>query len=385
MADNVGITAGSGTTIAADDVGGIKYQIVKLDVGADGVSAGVSNSNPVPISDAGASITIDGTVAATQSGAWSVKVQDGAGNLLTSKAPGSERALSVAIVDGSGNQVTSFGGAGGTSMTDDAAFTVGSGSVTPAGGIYKSTRDSVDDGDAGALAMTAKRGLYTSLETPLGDSAMDDTLDAIKVSIVGDSVGSTVDTDDGTVAAAQANIALVIDLPYEYDATNFIRVRGPHTVAHDAADAGNPSKLGAKAETALSGITLVADGDRTDLYAGIDGVLITRPYANLEDVVSGNASNTDGTSTSVIASSGAGVRTYITTAIITNMHASTDAYVELKDGTTVMATLPAPHASGAVVNFPVPLKGTAATAWNFDPSAAVTTLYCTLVGFKSKV
>lgn len=34
-------------------------------------STAVSNSNPVPISDAGGSITVDGTVAATQSGTWS--------------------------------------------------------------------------------------------------------------------------------------------------------------------------------------------------------------------------------------------------------------------------------------------------------------------------
>lgn len=39
-------------------------------------STAVSNSNPVPISDAGGTITVDGTVAATQSGAWSVAVTD---------------------------------------------------------------------------------------------------------------------------------------------------------------------------------------------------------------------------------------------------------------------------------------------------------------------
>jgi hypothetical protein len=37
MADNVSITAGSGTTIAADDIGGVLHQRVKLALGADGV------------------------------------------------------------------------------------------------------------------------------------------------------------------------------------------------------------------------------------------------------------------------------------------------------------------------------------------------------------
>jgi hypothetical protein len=36
MADGVAITAGSGTTIATDDVGGVQYQRIKRSVGADG-------------------------------------------------------------------------------------------------------------------------------------------------------------------------------------------------------------------------------------------------------------------------------------------------------------------------------------------------------------
>lgn len=38
MADNVAITAGSGTTIAADDIGGVLHQRVKLSLGADGTA-----------------------------------------------------------------------------------------------------------------------------------------------------------------------------------------------------------------------------------------------------------------------------------------------------------------------------------------------------------
>lgn len=39
MADNVEITAGAGTTVAADDIGGVKYQRVKVSLGADGAAA----------------------------------------------------------------------------------------------------------------------------------------------------------------------------------------------------------------------------------------------------------------------------------------------------------------------------------------------------------
>jgi hypothetical protein len=38
MADNLAITAGSGTTIAADDVAGVLHQRVKLSLGADGTA-----------------------------------------------------------------------------------------------------------------------------------------------------------------------------------------------------------------------------------------------------------------------------------------------------------------------------------------------------------
>ena len=38
MADNVAITAGSGTSIATDDIGGVQYQRVKVAIGADGAA-----------------------------------------------------------------------------------------------------------------------------------------------------------------------------------------------------------------------------------------------------------------------------------------------------------------------------------------------------------
>lgn len=58
----------SGLVIATDDVTGVHFQKVKIDVGGDGASAMLSNSNPLPVSDAGGSLTVDGTVTATLSG-----------------------------------------------------------------------------------------------------------------------------------------------------------------------------------------------------------------------------------------------------------------------------------------------------------------------------
>lgn len=51
MADNVGYTPGSGATVAADDVGGVLYQRVKLAVGSDGSASDATEANPLPTSD----------------------------------------------------------------------------------------------------------------------------------------------------------------------------------------------------------------------------------------------------------------------------------------------------------------------------------------------
>ena len=52
MADNTVLPVGTGgDTIGSDDIGGVKFQRVKLIHGADGVNAGdVSSANPFPIS-----------------------------------------------------------------------------------------------------------------------------------------------------------------------------------------------------------------------------------------------------------------------------------------------------------------------------------------------
>ncbi len=50
MPDNVGYTPGIGAEIAADEIGGVLHQRVKIGVGADGVATDVSAANPMPVS-----------------------------------------------------------------------------------------------------------------------------------------------------------------------------------------------------------------------------------------------------------------------------------------------------------------------------------------------
>jgi|688.fasta_scaffold1812438_1 hypothetical protein len=53
MPDNVAITAGSGTVIATDDIGGVNYQRVKPAWGADGTAVDVSTAAPLPVAPLG--------------------------------------------------------------------------------------------------------------------------------------------------------------------------------------------------------------------------------------------------------------------------------------------------------------------------------------------
>lgn len=71
MADNVIINPGSGgETIATDDVGGVQYQRIKLDVGGDGLALPIANGLPaVPVGALG-SLAIDESNATITTTTW---------------------------------------------------------------------------------------------------------------------------------------------------------------------------------------------------------------------------------------------------------------------------------------------------------------------------
>jgi hypothetical protein len=62
MADNITLNTGSGgASLASDDIGGVQHQRVKIQYGTDGSATDVSDTNPLPIDDAGGSLTVDAT------------------------------------------------------------------------------------------------------------------------------------------------------------------------------------------------------------------------------------------------------------------------------------------------------------------------------------
>ena len=99
-------------------------------------------------------------------------------------------------------------------------------------------------------------------------------------------------------------------------------------------------------------------------------------------LLDGRGTATDTSNTALIAAQGTGVRIYVTTLIVSNSSA-TNTEVDIKDGTTIKLTIPAPATGGAVVDLSeTPLKLTANTALNFAAVAGVTTIKVSAVGYR---
>jgi hypothetical protein len=97
-----------------------------------------------------------------------------------------------------------------------------------------------------------------------------------------------------------------------------------------------------------------------------------------------NASAMTGTTAAdVIAAPGASVGLRITTVIVSNADTDTDTEVELRDGTTVLAVVPAAkNCGGATIQFPVPLVCTANTAFTARPKTTGASITVSAVGYE---
>lgn len=179
MADNLTTqsatpaTVPSGSAIATDDVSGVHFQKVKIDVGGDGASVVLSSSNPLPVHEIDSYVE-DAAAAANPSGPVLIMIRDdGLGGTLTSAdgdnvaARGTDRGeLYVKDVDNAiyTEKVSQ------AIVMDDAAFTPGSTRVIMVGAEFDDTSpDSVNEGDGGAVRMSANRNLYITLRDAAGN------------------------------------------------------------------------------------------------------------------------------------------------------------------------------------------------------------------------
>lgn len=187
MADNIVLNPGTaGDTTAADDIGGVKFQRVKLIHGADGVNAGdVATANPLPIGDAGGSLTVDGTVAATQSGTWNV--------------------ATVTTLTGITNVVQVGDNSGSITVDDGAGSLTVDGTVAISGTVTVDSELTTADLDTGAGTDT--RAVVGLALAASGGALLVGSANPMPIS---DNSGSI--TVDGTLAATQSgtwNVATV--------------------------------------------------------------------------------------------------------------------------------------------------------------------------------
>lgn len=391
------VTGAGGTFPVTDSAGSLTVDapvgtpvFVRLSDGASAIS-----TLPVSLT----STTITGTVAATQSGTWTVTgaggtfpITDSGGSITVDNA--GTFAVQAAITAASGSIASGAIASGAIASGAIASGAIAAGAIAAgATSIAANEDDASADLDRGVKILAVRKatpantsgtdGDYEFLQLSAGrlwTSATIDTALPAGTNAIGKLASNTGVTIGAVEIAASQTLSTVTTVS---TVTTCSTLTGGG-VAHDGVDSGNPHKIGAKATAALSTITKVAAADRTDLYAGVDGVQITRPHCNLEDIVTGNATNTDGTSTQCIAAQTGSIKTYLTSVILCNTSAS-NITVDIKDGTTIKVSLPLPANSGCIFNPPVPIPGTAATAWNFDPSAAASTVTCSMVGFKSLV
>lgn len=128
MADNVEITAGSGTTVAADDIGGVKYQRMKISVGADGTANDASVTYPLPVTACleSGQIMVAG-VAVTPKFQPISASSSGNNTIVTAVSSKKIRVLSYSLVCAGSVNVKFQSGASGTDLTGAMPFVANTG------------------------------------------------------------------------------------------------------------------------------------------------------------------------------------------------------------------------------------------------------------------
>lgn len=204
MADNVVASAavGTGATFATDDVGGVHYPISKLAFGPLDTATIVSTSNGLPVSvinasiavtDNGGSLTVDGTVAATQSGSWTVSAsQSGTWNVTNISGT-----ISLPTGAATAAKQPSLGTAG--TASSDVLTIQGIASMTPLQIADNGGSLTVDGTVAATQSGTWNVGTVTAVTGITNPVAVTDNSGSLTV----DDGGSSL-TVDGTVAATQS-------------------------------------------------------------------------------------------------------------------------------------------------------------------------------------
>ena len=211
--------------------------------------------------------------------------------------------------------------------------------------------------------------------------------DSTGVLSIDDNAGSI--TIDGSVAISSGtvttvstvtSVTAVAGMPTGANAT---AVQG--TVAHDAAAAQNPVQVGAYAVNALP--AAVANADLAHLITDLNSRLITLPYANPENTISGcSAALTDTNAANVVATdSGNGLKWYVTDILVTNSHATVGTLVDVEDSAALVLWqgYAAPAGGGFACHFTTPIQTGANTHIHAKNTTTGSSTYVCVSAYKA--
>lgn len=251
-----------------------------VDIGDVTVNNG-AGAAAVNVQDGGNSLTIDGAVA--QSGAWNITNVSGTVSLPTGA---STAALQTQPgVDIGDVTVNNAAGAAAVNIQD------GGNSITVDGAVASTQSGTWNVNDVSGT-VSLPTGASTAAKQPALGTAGTASADVITVQGIASMTALKVDgsavTQPISIAAAlpagtngigklTANAGVTIgavEIAAAQTLATLTTLTGS-SVAHDAADSGNPHKIGAKAIAHGANPTAVAAGDRTDLYANRAGILFT--------------------------------------------------------------------------------------------------------------
>lgn len=297
------------------------------------------------------------------------------------------RDVHFVLFDSSGNafgtagnalSVTCISGcAAGATFADNSAFTAGTTGVTNIGAVFNDGLAAVTSGNAANPRITASRAIHFNLRDNSGNE-LGISSAPLQVSLANTAANATAVTISGNAnATLSAETTKVIGT-----VRNVGNIGAVFDGAPGATDTANAISTGLKGVSAEQ--TAVTTGQLVKAVADLVGKQIVLPYANPENFVMGTtAAIVDTTSTSVIASAGGSLRNYITQCTVTNSHATVGTFVKILDGTTIIwEAYAAAVGGGAAASFPVPLRGTAATAINCQPVTTGANVICSCSGYK---
>lgn len=181
MADNISVSAGVGTTIAADDIGGVLHQRVKLSQGADGVGVDVSSAAPLNV-----------TLANTGVNAIAVKVDGSAvtqpisGTVSISGTPTVSGTVAVSTI----NSVAPAFGSGIRGATVQRVTVATDDSVPVTGTFWQATQPV--SGTVTANAGTGTMAVSMATNTPFGTVAHDSADSGAPIKVGGRAISAEI-------------------------------------------------------------------------------------------------------------------------------------------------------------------------------------------------